>query len=130
MAKVAIENWKEQIRDPEIECMSREEMKALQSEKLVKQVKNVYENVAFYRKKMDDAGVKPEDIKSIDDIGKLPFTTKEDLRDNYPFGLLAVPKSQIARVQGTSGTTGKLTLMSFAISKSSATSSSYIFSDI
>ena len=113
MAKVAIENWKEQIRDPEIECMSREEMKALQSEKLIKQVKNVYENVAFYRKKMDDAGVKPEDIKSIDDIGKLPFTTKEELRDNYPFGLLAVPQKDIVRVQGTSGTTGKLTLMSY-----------------
>ncbi|MBR2503358.1 MAG: phenylacetate--CoA ligase, partial [Oscillospiraceae bacterium] len=103
----------EKIRDPEIECMSREEMKALQSEKLVKQVKNVYENVAFYRKKMDEAGVKPEDIRSIDDIGKLPFTTKEDLRENYPFGLLAVPQSKIARVQGTSGTTGKLTLASY-----------------
>ena len=113
MAKVALENWKEQIRDPKIECMSREDMKALQSEKLVKQVKYVYENVAFYRKKMDDMGVKPEDIKSIDDIGKLPFTTKEELRDNYPFGLLAVPQSKIVRVQGTSGTTGKLTLMSY-----------------
>ena len=113
MAKVAKENWAEKIRDPKIECMSREEMKALQSEKLVKQVKNVYENVAFYRKKMDEMGVKPEDIKSIDDIGKLPFTTKEDLRDNYPFGLLAVPQSKIARVQGTSGTTGKLTLASY-----------------
>ena len=113
MAKVAKENWVEQIRDPKIECMSREDMKALQSEKLVKQVKNVYENVAFYRKKMDEMGVKPEDIKSIDDIGKLPFTTKEDLRDNYPFGLLAVSQSKIARVQGTSGTTGKLTLASY-----------------
>ena len=113
MAKVAKENWVEKIRDPKIECMSREEMRALQSEKLVKQVKNVYENVAFYRKKMDEMGVKPEDIKSIDDIGKLPFTTKEDLRDNYPFGLLAVPQSKIARVQGTSGTTGKLTLASY-----------------
>ena len=113
MAKISLENWSEKIRDPEIECMSREEMKALQSEKLVKQVKNVYENVAFYRKKMDEAGVKPEDIRSIDDIGKLPFTTKEDLRENYPFGLLAVPQSKIARVQGTSGTTGKLTLASY-----------------
>ena len=113
MAKIPLENWSEKIRDPEIECMSREDMKALQSEKLVKQVKNVYENVAFYRKKMDEAGVKPEDIKSIDDIGKLPFTTKEDLRANYPFGLLAVPQSKIARVQGTSGTTGKLTLASY-----------------
>ena len=113
MAKVAKENWVEKIRDPKVECMSREEMKALQSERLIKQVKNVYENVAFYRKKMDEMGVKPEDIKSIDDIGKLPFTTKEDLRDNYPFGLLAVPQSKIARVQGTSGTTGKLTLASY-----------------
>ena len=113
MARVAKENWVEKIRDPKIECMSRDEMTALQSERLVKQVKNVYENVEFYRKKMDEMGVKPEDIKGIEDIGKLPFTTKEDLRDNYPFGLLAVPQSKIARVQGTSGTTGKLTLASY-----------------
>ena len=112
MAKIALENWKEAIRDPKIECMSRDEMSALQSERLVKQVKNVYENVTFYRKKMDDLGVEPGDIKGIEDIEKLPFTTKEDLRDNYPFGLLAVPKEKIARVQGTSGTTGKLTLAS------------------
>ncbi|MBP3421365.1 MAG: phenylacetate--CoA ligase [Lachnospiraceae bacterium] len=113
MAKVALQDWKEQIRDPKIECMSRDEMTALQSEKLVAQVKRVYENVPFYRKKMDDLGVKPEDIKGIEDIGKLPFTTKEDLRDNYPFGLLAVPQKDIVRVQGTSGTTGKLTLASY-----------------
>ncbi len=113
MAKVALQDWKEQIRDPKIECMSRDEMTALQSEKLVAQVKRVYENVPFYRKKMDDLGVKPEDIKGIEDIGKLPFTTKEDLRDNYPFGLLAVPQKEIVRVQGTSGTTGKLTLASY-----------------
>ena len=79
MAKVSKENWVEQIRDPKIECMSREEMKALQSEKLVKQVKNVYDNVAFYNKKMKELGVEPGDIKGIEDIGKLPFTTKEDL---------------------------------------------------
>ncbi|MBQ8189140.1 MAG: phenylacetate--CoA ligase [Lachnospiraceae bacterium] len=113
MARVALQDWKEQIRDPKIECMSRDEMTALQSEKLVQQVKRVYENVPFYRKKMDDLGVKPEDIKGIEDIGKLPFTTKEDLRDNYPFGLLAVPQKDIVRVQGTSGTTGKLTLASY-----------------
>ena len=88
-------------------------MHALQSERLVKQVKNVYENVAFYKDKMDASGVLPGDIKGIDDIHKLPFTTKEDLRDNYPFGLLAVPQEKIARVQGTSGTTGKLTLASY-----------------
>ena len=105
--------WVERYRDKRIECMSRDEMAALQSERLVKQVKNVYDNVAFYNKKMKELGVEPGDIRGIEDIGKLPFTTKEDLRDNYPFGLLAVPKSKIARVQGTSGTTGKLTLMSY-----------------
>ena len=94
MARVALEDWQEQIRDPKIECMSRDEMTALQSERLVRQVKNVYENVAFYRKKMDDMGVEPGDIKGIEDIGKLPFTTKEDLRANYPFGLLAVPQAE------------------------------------
>lgn len=113
MAKVAREDWKERIRDPKIECMSRDEMSTLQSERLVRQVKNVYENVEFYRKKMDALGLEPGDIKGIEDIGKLPFTTKEDLRDNYPFGLLAVPQEKIVRVQGTSGTTGKLTLASY-----------------
>ena len=113
MAKVALKDWKEQIRDPKIECMSRDEMTALQSERLVKQVKNVYDHVEFYRKKMDDIGIEPGDIKGIEDIGKLPFTTKEDLRANYPFGLLAVPQEKIVRVQGTSGTTGKLTLASY-----------------
>lgn len=113
MAKVARENWKERIRDPKIECMSRDEMSTLQSERLVRQVKNVYENVEFYRKKMDALGLEPGDIKGIEDIGKLPFTTKEDLRDHYPFGLLAVPQEKIVRVQGTSGTTGKLTLASY-----------------
>mgnify|MGYP006936117447 CR=1 FL=1 len=99
MAKVALKDWKEQIRDPKIECMSRDEMTALQSERLVKQVKNVYDHVEFYRKKMDDIGIEPGDIKGIEDIGKLPFTTKEDLRANYPFGLLAVPQEKIVRVQ-------------------------------
>ena len=113
MAAVSLENWKEQIRDPKIECMSRDEMTALQSERLIKQVENVYEHVSFYRKKMDEMGVLPGDIKGIEDINKLPFTTKEDLRNNYPFGLLAVPQDKIVRVQGTSGTTGKLTLASY-----------------
>ena len=113
MARVAMENWEERIRDPKIECMSRDEMSALQSERLVKQVKNVYDNVAFYREKMDALGLEPGDIRGIEDITKLPFTTIEDLRNNYPFGLLAVPQSKIARVQGTSGTTGKLTLASY-----------------
>ena len=85
MAKVLLEDWKEQYRDERIERMSRDEMSALQSERLVKQVKNVYEHVSFYKKKMDDLGVEPGDIKGIEDITKLPFTTKEDLRNNYPF---------------------------------------------
>lgn len=105
--------WTERYFDREKECMSRDEMTALQSERLVKQVKNVYENVEFYHRKMKELGVEPGDIRGVEDIHKLPFTTKEDLREHYPFGLLAVPKSQIARVQGTSGTTGKLTLASY-----------------
>ncbi len=105
--------WVERYRDQRIECMSRDEMTALQSERLVKQVKNVYDNVAFYNRKMKELGIEPGDIKGIEDIHKLPFTTKDDLRENYPFGLLAVPKSKIARVQGSSGTTGKLTLASY-----------------
>ena len=82
--RVLLEDWKEQYRDERIERMSRDEMSALQSERLVKQVKNVYEHVSFYKKKMDDLGVEPGDIKGIEDITKLPFTTKEDLRNNYP----------------------------------------------
>ncbi|MCQ2111644.1 MAG: phenylacetate--CoA ligase [Bacteroidaceae bacterium] len=95
------------IHNPEIECMSREDMRALQSERLIKTVKRCYENVPFYKRKMDEMGVKPSDIKSIDDIHKLPFTTKTDLRDEYPFGLQAVPHSEVRRIHASSGTTGK-----------------------
>ena len=91
----------------EIETMSPEEMKKLQSEKLVKQVKHVYENVPYYRELMDKKGVKPEDIQGIDDISKLPFLTKADLRDTYPYGLLAKPLEDCVRIQSTSGTTGR-----------------------
>jgi len=91
----------------EIETMSREDMKKLQSEKLVKQVKHVYENVEYYRNLMDEKGVKPEDIKGIDDLYKLPFLTKADLRDAYPYGLLAKPLEDCVRIQSTSGTTGR-----------------------
>ena len=91
----------------DIETMSREEMKKLQSEKLVKQVKHVYENVPYYRELMDKKGVKPEDIDSIDDLHKLPFLTKADLRDAYPYGLLAKPLDECVRIQSTSGTTGR-----------------------
>lgn len=114
MAAVSKENWVERIRDPKIECMSRDEMAALQSRRLVDVVNRVYNNVEFYRKKMQEMGVEPGDIKSIEDIGKLPFTTKEDLRENYPFGLLAIPKKDVVRVQGTSGTTGKLTIAPYS----------------
>lgn len=92
---------------PEIETMPLEELQALQSERIVEQIKHVYENVAFYRERMDEAGVKPEDIKGIEDIKKLPFIVKDDLRDQYPYGLLAVPLSECVRIQSTSGTTGR-----------------------
>lgn len=91
----------------EIECMDRESIRKLQLERLQRQVKRVYENVAMYRERMDKAGVKPEDIKELSDLSKLPFTSKQDLRDYYPFELLAVPKKDIVRIQASSGTTGK-----------------------
>ena len=114
MAAVSLENWVERIRDPKIECMSRDEMSALQSRRLIDVVNRVYNNVEFYRRKMQDIGIEPGDIKSIEDISKLPFTTKEDLKNNYPFGLLAIPMKDVARVQGTSGTTGKLTIAPYS----------------
>ena len=89
------------IYKPEIECATREEMKALQSQKLVKMVRNAYENVPFYKQKLDEAGVSLDDIKSIEDITKLPYTTKNDLRDTYPFGLLSPRKlGQLPQPQG------------------------------
>ena len=95
------------------ECMSRDELQTLQSARLVKLVDRVYHNVEFYRKKMQQLGIEPGDIKGIEDITKLPFTTKNDLRDNYPFGLFAVPQSQIVRVHASSGTTGKATVVGY-----------------
>ncbi len=95
------------------ECMSRDELTSLQSARLVKLVDYVYHNVEFYRNKMQEKGLLPHDIKSIEDIDKLPFTTKDDLRDNYPFGLFAVPQSEIVRVHASSGTTGKATVVGY-----------------
>ena len=92
---------------PEIETMPVEKIRALQSERLVKQVKHVYENVPYYRRLMDEKGVTPEDIHGIEDLHKLPFLTKADLREAYPYGLLAKPLSECVRIQSTSGTTGK-----------------------
>ena len=97
----------ERYYQPEIECASQEQIKAWQDERLVKQVKHVWDNVPYYRKKMEAKGVTPDDIKSRDDLHKLPFLTKADLRDAYPYGLLAKPLSECVRIQSTSGTTGK-----------------------
>ena len=91
----------------DIETMPASEMKKLQSEKLVKQVKHVYENVAYYRNLMDEKGVKPEDIHGIEDLHKLPFLSKADLRDAYPYGLLGKPLKECVRIHSTSGTTGR-----------------------
>ena len=92
---------------PEIETMPIPELRKLQSEKLVKHVKYVYENCAPYRAKMDEAGITPDDIKGYDDLPKLPFITKDDLKDAYPYGYVSVPMEECVRIQSTSGTTGK-----------------------
>ncbi len=95
------------------ECMSRDEMEHLQSSRLVKQVNYVYHNVEYYRKKMQAAGLEPGDIRGIEDITKLPFTTKDDLRNTYPCGLFAVPRSEVVRIHASSGTTGKATVVGY-----------------
>ena len=94
--------WNEQI-----ETASREQLNKLQLERLQKTVKHVYDNVPLYRERMDAAGIKPEDVKSLDDIIKLPFTSKQDLRDTYPYGMFAVPMDDVVRLHASSGTTGK-----------------------
>ncbi|MCR5733867.1 MAG: phenylacetate--CoA ligase [Lachnospiraceae bacterium] len=95
------------------ECMSRDEIANIQGKRLHTQISRVYHNVEFYRRKMQELGIEPADIQTIDDIVKLPYTTYEDLRDNYPYGLLAVPRSEIVRVQASSGTTGKPKLLCY-----------------
>ncbi len=95
------------------ESISREELNRLQSERLIKTVKHVYDNVPFYKKKFDSAGIKPSDIKGVEDLAKLPFTTKGDLRDNYPYGLFAVPMKDLVRIHASSGTTGKMTVVGY-----------------
>ena len=97
----------ERYYQPEIETASPEQLKAWQSERLVKQVKHVWDNVPLYRAKMEEAGVTPDDIKGVEDLHKLPFVTKDDLREGYPYGLLAKPLSECVRIHSTSGTTGK-----------------------
>ncbi len=97
----------ERYYQPEIECASREAIKKLQSERLVKQVRRVWENVPYYRHKMEEKGVTPDDIRGVEDLPKLPFLSKSDLRDAYPYGLLGKPLKECVRIQSTSGTTGK-----------------------
>ena len=97
----------ERYYQKEIECASPEKIRELQDERLVKQVKHVWDNVPYYRKKMEEKGVTPDDIKGVDDLHKLPFLSKADLRDAYPYGLLASPLKDCVRIQSTSGTTGR-----------------------
>ena len=102
-----------EIWNRHFECMDRDELRRVQSERLIETVERVYFNVPYYRHKMQEAGLGPEKIRSIDDLRKLPFTTKQDLRDNYPFGLFAVPMSEIVRIHASSGTTGKPTVVGY-----------------
>lgn len=101
------------IWNPSKECMHREQLRELQGKRLQKLVAYVYHNVSFYRHKMQAMDLMPDDIRSIDDIVKLPFTTKQDLRDNYPYGLMAAPNSEVVRVHASSGTTGNPTIVGY-----------------
>ena len=101
------------IFQPEIETMGREEMRALQLQRLQQTVRYVYERVPLYRERLDALKVRPEDIRSLDDVRRLPFTTKEDFRANYPYGLFAVPMKDIVRIHASSGTTGKPTMVAY-----------------
>jgi len=103
----------ENCYQPEIETASRDCLHAVQSERLRGMVRNCYDSVPFYRAKFDEIGLQPGDIQSIDDITKLPFTTKQDLRDTYPYGLFAVPKEKLVRIHASSGTTGKQTVVGY-----------------
>ena len=97
----------------ELETLPRRELEKLQGERLRKTVERVYHQVPFYRQKLEQAKIRPEDIKSVKDLERLPFTTKQDLRDNYPFGLFAVPQEEIVRIHASSGTTGKMTVVGY-----------------
>lgn len=101
------------IWNPNKECMPREQMRELQGKRLCKLVQYVYHNVPFYRHKMQEMNLTPDDIREIEDITKLPFTTKQDLRDNYPYGLMAAPLSEVVRVHASSGTTGNPTIVGY-----------------
>lgn len=98
--------------DP-IEIASRDEISALQLQRMKSTLAHAYNNVPFYKQKFDDAGVHPDDLKSLSDLSKFPFTVKTDLRDNYPFGMFAVPREQVSRIHASSGTTGKPTVVGY-----------------
>ncbi len=99
---------------PECECMDREELEQLQLERLESTLNRVYRNVPFYRKKFDELRFNPDDLRSLDDLRKLPFTAKNDLRENYPYGLFAVPLREVVRVHASSGTTGMFTVVGYS----------------
>ncbi|OPY84085.1 MAG: Phenylacetate-coenzyme A ligase [Smithella sp. PtaU1.Bin162] len=101
------------IHDEEYETLPREALEALQLKRLQQVLRRVYSNVGFYKKSFDKAGVTPDDLKTLDDLKRFPFTTKQDLRDNYPFGLFAVPMSNIVRLHASSGTTGRSTVVGY-----------------
>ena len=101
------------IYNEEFETLPREVLEALQLKRLKQVVQRVYHTVGFYRRAFDEAGVKPDDIKTLDDLKRFPFTTKQDLRDNYPFGLFAVPMSSVVRLHASSGTTGRSTVVGY-----------------
>ena len=103
------------IWNEKAECMEREEKKEMQLALFQQQVKRVYENVPFYKKKFDEAGFHPDDLKTLEDVSKIPFTTKADLREAYPFGLFAVPEDDIIEIHSTSGTTGTPVVSGYTI---------------
>ena len=107
----------------EIETMPREELRKLQGERLKWQVKRMYESVELFRQRMDEAGLTPDDVHSVEDLSKLPFSYKQDLRDYYPYGLFAVPMKDIRRVHASSGTTGKQIVVGYTDPEDAGTDS-------
>src|SRR5690554_1528268 len=101
------------IFDKKHETMSREEMRALQLERLKNVVRYAYDKVPFYKKKFDDAGFSPDSLKTLDDIKRIPFTVKSDLRDTYPYGMLSVSTDKLIRIHASSGTSGKPTVVAY-----------------
>ena len=96
-----------------MECADRQQMHEIQSKRLTAMIQRIYDHVPFYRNKLKEAGIEPGDIRSVDQLKDLPFTTKGDLRDNYPFGLFTVPQSEVVRIHASSGTTGKPTVVGY-----------------